>query len=46
MSTPAPTLISARRALVVGIAGMAATAVGLLVSGAHIVATAWLVADR
>lgn len=31
------------KALVIGIAGSAATALGILVSGAHVVATAWLV---
>src|SRR5476649_1846303 len=31
------------KALWIGLAGIAATALGLLVSGAHVVATAWLV---
>ncbi len=54
MSTPAvtfpPTLPAAparpagiKPALAIGIAGIAVTALGLLISGAHIVATAWLI---
>jgi hypothetical protein len=38
MSAPSPT-----KALGIGIAGTAATALGILVSGPHIVATSWLV---
>jgi hypothetical protein len=34
----------ARKALLVGVAGTAATALGILVSGPHVVATSWLVA--
>jgi len=38
MTKPDPT-----KALMIGLAGIAVTALGILVSGAHIVATAWLV---
>ena len=34
---------NATKALLIGVAGTAATALGILVSGAHVVATAWLV---
>jgi len=43
MSTPADTAPIATKALYIGLVGIAITALGLLVSGAHIIAMAWLV---